>query len=212
MSTIKSLEVLQRPDCGTGAARAERRKGFVPGVIYGNNQTPVSVSIEEKILVKEMQTEGFLSHLFELNIGGQKQNALVRSVQFHPVSDRPISVDFMRVNAASKITVDVPLHFINEAACAALKQGGVLNTLRHTLPLICSPTNIPEFIEIDLAALQIGSSITLEDLSIPSHAQVAHPERIGTILTIVPPKVTEGESEGASEATAAASTADTAKS
>lgn len=202
MTTAKALEVLIRPTTGTGPARAERRKGFVPGVLYGNNETPVTLSIEEKVLVKEIHTEGFLSHLFELNLQGQKQQALVRSIQFHPVTDRPISVDFIRVNENSKITVDVPLHFINEDVASAIKLGGVVNALRHSLPLICSPHHIPEFIEIDLATLSIGSSVTLKDIAIPTNVQVSHPEKIGTVLTIVPPKVA-GEASAESAAKSA---------
>ncbi|MEI8321409.1 MAG: 50S ribosomal protein L25/general stress protein Ctc [Alphaproteobacteria bacterium] len=211
MSTLKSLEVTTRAEIGTGPARAERRKGFVPGILYGNKKEPLAVSIEERLLVKEMSIEGFLSHLYELNVAGKKEQVLVRSVQFHPVTDRPISIDFIRVGATSKITIDVPLHFINEAQCAALKQGGVLNTLRHSLPLICSPNQIPEFIELDLAPLTIGSSISLADLNIPSYVQVSHPERVGTVLTIVPPKVVD-ESAAAEAAPAAASAAEPEKS
>lgn len=195
MSTVRSMEVMERQNAGTGPARALRRTGYVPAVIYGNKTTPVMAAIEERLLVKEMKEKGFSSHLFSISLGGKKEQVLIRSIQLHPVSDRPVHVDFLRVSQDSRITVDVPLTFLNEDAAPGIRQGGVLNVMYHALPLICSPNQIPEVIEVDLTGLEIGTSISLTDIKIPSSAKVAHPEKIDTVFNIVAPKVASAESE-----------------
>lgn len=197
--TAQSLDIQVRDTFGTGNARAVRRAGMVPGVIYGNKKEPAHFNIEERLLVKHMKERGFFSHLFDVTLDGTKQQVLVRDVQLHPVSDRPLSLDLMRVSKSSKITVDVPLSFVNEEDCIGLRDGGVLNALRHSLPLICSPGSIPESIEIDLSTLNIGDAVYLENVKLPEGVQVAHPEKIETILTIAQPKVVVEEETGAPE-------------
>jgi len=195
--TAQSLEIQVRDTFGTGNARAARRAGMVPGVIYGNKKEPAHFNIEERLLVKHMKERGFFSHLFDVTLDGAKQQVLVRDVQLHPVSDRPLSLDLMRVSKSSKITVDVSLSFINEEASVGLRDGGILNVLRHSLPLICSPGSIPETIEIDLSTLNIGDGVYLENVILPEGVQVAHPEKIETILTIAQPKAEVEEETGA---------------
>jgi large subunit ribosomal protein L25 len=195
--TAQSLEIQVRDTFGTGNARAARRAGMVPGVVYGNKKEPAHFNIEERLLVKHMKERGFFSHLFDVTLDGAKQQVLVRDVQLHPVSDRPLSLDLMRVSKSSKITVDVSLSFINEEASVGLRDGGILNVLRHSLPLICSPGSIPEAIEIDLSTLNIGDALYLENVILPEGVQVAHPEKIETILTIAQPKAEVEEETGA---------------
>ncbi len=195
--TAQSLEIKVRDTFGTGNARAARRAGMVPGVVYGNKKEPAHFNIEERLLVKHMKERGFFSHLFDVTLDGAKQQVLVRDVQLHPVSDRPLSLDLMRVSKSSKITVDVPLSFVGEEDCIGLRDGGVLNVLRHSLPIICSPGSIPEAIEIDLFTLNIGDAVYLENVKLPDGSQVAHPEKIETILTIAQPKAEVEEETGA---------------
>ncbi len=195
--TAQSLEIQVRDTFGTGNARAARRAGMVPGVVYGNKKDPMHFNIEERLLVKHMKERGFFSHLFDVTLDGTKQQVLVRDVQLHPVSDRPLSLDLLRVSKSSKITVDVPLSFVGEEDCIGLRDGGILNALRHSLPLICSPGSIPASIEIDLSTLNIGDAVYLENVKLPAGVQVAHPEKIETILTIAQPKAEVEEETGA---------------
>lgn len=206
MSSARALEVKERTTLGTGGARAERRSGYTPAVLYGDNKDPISLSVEERLLKKELLEPGIYSHLYTIKVDNKDQQVLIRDIQFHPVSDRPLHVDFLRVGKGSTIHVDVPLSFINEEKCPGLKQGGVMNVLRHSLHVTCSPTNIPENITIDLEGKEIGFSCALSSLELPEGVKVSHLEKAETVLTLVPPKVKgsdaadEAEEEGAEDA------------
>src|SRR5260370_4720454 len=150
MAVAPQLNVQLREKTGKGAARALRREGRILAVIYGGKDTPVHFSLEPIQLHKELHQTGFLSKIFEIAIDGKKEKALARTVQFHPVTDLPLHVDFLRVSKEGKITVAVPVTFINEGKSPGIKRGGVLNILIHNLEITSDIDHIPSTIEIDL--------------------------------------------------------------
>ena len=200
MSSARTLEVKVREVIGTGGSRAERASGFVPAVVYGDNKDPENLSVETRLLKKELLEPGIFSHIYKIKVGGKDQDVLIRDIQFHPVTYVPLHVDFLRVSKSSTIHVDVPLTFLNEEKSPGLKQGGVLNILRHSLHVVCSPMDIPESIEIDLDGREIGYSCSLKSLELPKGVKVSHLEKVETVLTIVPPKI-KGDKASADEST-----------
>ncbi len=154
------IEAEARERAGKGAARATRRGGLVPAVIYGAKQESTLIALDPRDVMKELQKGGWQSHLYEVAVkGGGTERALMRDVQFHPVTDRPIHVDFQRLAAGQAIRVKVPVHFLNEETSPGLKAGGVLNLVRRELEVLSDPDNVPEAFEIDLGAAEIGDSL-----------------------------------------------------
>jgi large subunit ribosomal protein L25 len=204
MSEQLTLSAETRERGGKGASRDLRRQGRVPAVVYGANEEPFSIHLEEKLLVKALNTGHFMNSVVMIDAGGATTRTLPKDVQFHPVTDRPLHVDFLRISEHSKVTVSVPIHFTDEEGSKGLKRGGVLNTVRHELELICDAAEIPEAIEISLAGLDIGDSIHISHVTLPKGSESAITDRDFTIATIVAPtvyKATEGaEGEGAPEA------------
>jgi len=199
MSEQLTLSAETRERAGKGASRVLRREGRVPAVVYGNNEEPLSIHLEEKALVKALSTGHFMNSVVMIDAGGTPARTLPKDVQFHPVTDRPLHVDFLRISEHSKVQVAVPIHFVDEEESKGLKRGGVLNTVRHELELICDAAEIPEEIEISLAGLDIGDSIHISHLTLPKGSESAITDRDFTIATIVAPtvyKASEGE-EGA---------------
>ncbi|MBB5687053.1 50S ribosomal protein L25/general stress protein Ctc [Sphingobium boeckii] len=207
MSDLLTLSAEARDRAGKGASRAHRREGRVPAVIYGNKEDAVSIHIEEKRLVKELQSGHFMNTVVMLELGGKKVRTLPKDVAFHPVTDRPIHVDFLRISEHSKITVAVPVHFSDEETSPGIKRGGVLNVVRHELELNCDAAEIPEQIEISLAGFDVGDSIHISAVKLPKGVESAITDRDFTIATIVAPSAlrssedaaadAEGEAEGA---------------
>lgn len=195
MSDIKILTATVRDRVGKGAARADRRAGRVPCVIYGDKQPPLPISIDPKVLLREMHSAGFFGHLFDINVGDGTHRVLPRDVQLHPVSDAPLHVDFLRVSATSEINVDVPVVFINEELSPGLKRGGVLNVVRHEIELVCLADRIPEQIEIDLSGLDIGDGVHISAIALPDGVTSAITDRDFTIVTVAAPTVQTEESE-----------------
>jgi large subunit ribosomal protein L25 len=189
MTTVSQLNVEVRDNTGKGASRALRRQGRVPAVLYGGNSDPVHFSLDPVQLDKELHQTGFLSKIFEFSLQGKKEKALARDVQFHPVTDVPLHVDFLRVAKGGKITVSVPLNFINELNSPGIKRGGVLNVVLHNLDIIADVDHIPSSIDIDLTGLEIHDSLHLKDIKLPTGAVAAHPERDNDIANIVAPTV-----------------------
>jgi large subunit ribosomal protein L25 len=213
MSEISNLNVETRGAGGKGAARATRRQGLVPGVIYGNKQPPVAIALNPRALWAEMNRPGFLTRLFDLNLGEKTERVLCRDVQRHPVNDQPVHVDFLRISADSRVHVDVPVHFTNHEKSPGIKRGGVLNVVAHELEVIAPALAIPSALVVDLAGLDIGASIHLSALALPPGVTVVTHERNQTIATIAAPTVAtsadeEGQAAGAS-GEAAASTGGT---
>lgn len=185
MSEQLKLSAETRERAGKGASRAMRREGRVPAVIYGNNQEHLSIHVEEKELVKLLNTGFFMNSVVMVEVGGKAQRTLPKDVQFHPVTDRPLHVDFLRIGAHSRVVVGVPVRFVNEEESRGLKRGGVLNVVRHELELSCEAANIPDEIIIDLSGYDIGDSIHISAVALPEGATPTIEDRDFTIATLV---------------------------
>lgn len=187
MSDTLNLPAETRERAGKGASRALRREGRVPAVIYGGNEEPVAIHVEEKLLIKQLGTGHFFNSIVEVEVGGKTVRTLPKDVAFHPVSDRPLHADFLRLSANATIHVNVPVVFANEEASPGLKRGGVLNIVRHELELICQADKIPDEIAIDVTGLEVGASIHISHVKLPAGSKSAITDRDFTIATIVAP-------------------------
>lgn len=206
MATVV-LEASKREKVGTGAANNHRREGMVPCVLYGDNKAPESICINKDLLNKYVNKSNFFSTVFEINgVDKKGQKFVAKDVQFHPVTDRPVHVDFLRVSKGSKITVRVPLSFINETASPGLKNGGVLNVLVHEMDVVCDPEEIPEDIKIDLTGFEFHHTVHANDVKLEKGIALPAGTRNFTIATVVAPTIMKTEETN----TAAATTEDTA--
>ena len=187
MSDTLHLPAEARERAGKGASRDLRRNGRVPAVVYGGNEEPLAIHVEEKLLVRQLGTGHFLNSVVEIELGGKVIKTLPKDVAFHPVSDRPLHADFLRLTANSKVHVEVPVLFVNEAASPGLKRGGVLNIVRHELELVCEADKIPDDIQIDVTGLEVGDSIHISHVKLPAGSVSAITDRDFTIATIVAP-------------------------
>lgn len=178
---------------GKGASRALRREGRVPAVVYGGKDEVLSIHIEEKELRRQLGTGHFFNSVVELEVGGARLRTLPKDVAFHPVSDRPLHVDFLRLAADAKVHVNVPVHFVNQEMSPGLKRGGVLNVVRHELDLVCDANSIPNDINIDVAGLEVGDSIHISHVQLPAGSVSAITDRDFTIATIVAPSALKSE-------------------
>jgi large subunit ribosomal protein L25 len=202
MSDQLTLSAEARDRVGKGASRALRREGRVPAVIYGNKEDPFSIHIEEKFLAKQLQTGHFMNSVFMIEVDGKSVRTLPKDVTFHPVTDRPIHVDFLRISEHASVNVEVPVHFVDEDQSPGIKRGGVLNIVRHELELVCDAAEIPDQIDISLAGLDVGASIHISDVKLPKGATSAITDRDFTIATLVAPsalKSSEGDNEVGTE-------------
>ena len=190
-----------RTNTGKGFARASRRAGRIPAIIYGDNQDTISIDIEEREYKKIMTQSGIFSRLLDLNVDGKSNIVLTRDIQFHPVSENPLHVDFLRIGKGSTITVSIPVSFINEELSPGLKTGGVLNTVRFELELECPADSIPEKIEINLEGLVVGDSIKISTVKLPDGVKPTITDRDFTIATIAAPTKMADISSEASEET-----------
>jgi len=205
MSDVLTLSAETRERAGKGASRAIRREGRVPAVIYGQKQEPLSIHIEEKALVKMLNTGHFMNSVVMIEAGGEATRTLPKDVQFHPVTDRPLHVDFLRISEHATVHVNVPVHFTDEEASPGIKRGGVLNIVVHDLELVVDAAEIPDEISISLAGLEVGDTIHLSQVKLPGGAQPVGDAEL-TIATIVAPsalKSTEGEEEAGEAASEA---------
>ncbi|HEV2747701.1 MAG TPA: 50S ribosomal protein L25/general stress protein Ctc [Allosphingosinicella sp.] len=213
MSDQLTLSAETRERAGKGASRAMRRQGRVPAVIYGAKEQPLPIHVEEKALMRMLNTGHFMNSVVMIGIAGEagpagQHRTLPKDVQFHPVTDRPLHVDFLRISEHSKVTVAVPIRFVNEEGSRGLKRGGVLNAVRHDLELVCDAAEIPDEIEIDLAGLDIGDSLHISAVTLPPGTESAITDRDFTIATIVAPSGLKMEAEDAEAAEAEAPAAD----
>ena len=207
MSDQLTLSAETRDRAGKGASRDLRRQNRIPAVIYGNKQDHELIHVEEKALVKLLMTGHFSNSLVEIDLGGKKQMTIPKDVAFHPVSDRPTHVDFLRIVKGAKVEVLVPVVFINEEASPGLKRGGVLNVVRHELELICDNDKLPDDIQIDVTGFDVGDSIHISNVTLPAGSESKITDRDFTIATIVAPsalKSTEGDTTVDGEAAAEA--------
>jgi large subunit ribosomal protein L25 len=206
LSDQLTLSAEARTTIGKGASRSLRREGRVPAVIYGNNEAPHGIHLEEKALMKALHTGHFMNSVVMVDVGGASVRTLPKDVSFHPVSDRPLHVDFLRISEHAKVTVEVPVHFINELASPGIKRGGVLNVVRHELELVCDAAEIPDQIDVDLTGFEVGDTIHISNVTLSPGAVPAITDRDFTIATIVAPsalKSSDGDTEEAAAEPAA---------
>jgi len=178
------LNVDVRENTGTGGARAARRAGAVPGILYGGDKAPVAISVNEKDFRKSLYTGKLLGHLVTLKYGDETQPVIARDVQFDPVSDRPLHFDLMRVDATQTIKIEVPVHFINQDQCAAFRQGGTLEIIRHTVEISVQADHIPEDLIVDLKGHKLGDSIRISDIKLPEGVEPTITDRDFMIASI----------------------------
>jgi large subunit ribosomal protein L25 len=202
MSEQLTLPAETRDRAGKGASRALRRDGRVPAVVYGEKKEPLSIHVEEKALMKMLNSGHFMNSIVMVEVGGKANRTLPKAVDFHPVSSRPVHVDFLRIGEHSKVTVAVPVRFDNEEEAPGLKRGGVLNVVQHELELVCDAAHIPGEIHIDLTGLEIGDSIHISQVSLPEGTAPAIDDRDFTIATVVAPSAMKSEEEEAAAADA----------
>lgn len=179
---VVSVEVRERT--GTGGARAARRTGQVPGVLYGGPRGAVAISVKRNELVKAIGTGKLIANMVDIEHKGERQPVIARDIQFHPVTDEPIHIDFYRVEENSVITLNVPVHFINDEAAPGIKRGGVLNIVRHDIEVRCKAGNIPSEIVVDLSGYDIGDSIHISSVTLPDGVKPVITNRDFTIATM----------------------------
>ena len=172
-----------------GSNKSLLNKGMVPGIIYGRGTDSTKIAFDNKILKKLMHSGGFYSKILNLDIDGKKEKVLPKQLQYHPVTDKLIHFDFIRVQDDTKVTVDVPVEFINQEICPALKKGGVLNTVRRLVELHCNANNIPQKLQFDLVSSEIGDAIKINNIELPEGVKPTITDRDFVIATLVPPTV-----------------------
>jgi large subunit ribosomal protein L25 len=195
MSTRLEMTAEIREGTGKGTARALRREKKIPAVIYGNNQAPVTITLDSKNISLEYQKGHLFTTLVNIEVDGKKELVLTRDVQTHVVTDEVMHADFLRVSAKTRIAVEIPVHFINEEKSPALEDRGILNVVRHTIELYCRATEIPEHIEVNLEGKEYGDSVNASDATLPNGAEFVISDRDFTIATIVEPRQIEEEGD-----------------
>ena len=195
MSEQLTLPAEARDRAGKGASRALRREGRVPAVVYGEKKDALSIHVEEKLLMKMLHSGHFMNSIVMIDVGGKATRTLPKAVDFHPVSSRPIHVDFLRIGEHSKVHVNVPVRFDNEEASPGLKRGGVLNIVVHDLALVCDASEIPDEIHVDLTGLEIGDTLHISQIKLPKGAKAANADDDFTVATIVAPSAMKAEEE-----------------
>ena len=199
MSDQLTLTAETRERGGKGASRDLRRNGRVPAVVYGGKEDPLMIHIEEKLLMKQLMTGHFMNSVVMIDVGGKQIRTLPKDVAFHPVTDRPLHVDFLRVAANALITVNVPVRFENEAASPGLKRGGVLNVVRHEVEVKVPANAIPDDIVVDVTGFDVGDSIHISSVKLPKNVTPVI-DRDFTIATIAAPSGLKSQEAAAEEA------------
>jgi len=178
------LDVTVRENTGTGNAREARRNGMVPGVLYGGDEAPVAIAIKYNEVLKAINSGQFIANMVELKHDGKGQKALTKDIQFHPVTDMPVHLDFYRVTAKSIIEVEVSVNFIGEEESPGMKQGGALNVVRYAIEVKCPAGEIPDSIEVDISEMEIGDSIHISSVKLPANVKPSITDRDFTIATM----------------------------
>jgi large subunit ribosomal protein L25 len=202
MSEQLTLPAEARDRAGKGASRELRRDGRVPAVVYGQKTEPLSIHVEEKLLSKMLSSGHFMNSVVMVDVAGKPTRTLPKAVDFHPVTSRPIHVDFLRISEHTQVHVAVPMRFDNEDASPGLKRGGVLNVVVHELEIVCDAAHIPSEIHIPLDGLEIGDSIHISQVKLPEGVTPANTEEDFTVATIVAPSAMKAEEEEAAAADA----------
>ncbi|MEP6342883.1 MAG: 50S ribosomal protein L25/general stress protein Ctc [Maricaulaceae bacterium] len=189
------LDVVVREETGTGNARAARRDGFVPGVLYGGGQDPVSIQLKHNEVIRVMNKGNLLQSMVELSHDGKKQKALTKDVQFHPVSDLPVHIDFFRVTNDTIIDVVVPAVFVGDEVSPGIKRGGILNVVRYNIEVKCPAGSIPDSLTVDISNMDIGDAIHISEVNLPDGVKQGL-ERDFTIATIVSSRASKEADDG----------------
>jgi large subunit ribosomal protein L25 len=200
MSEIYELRAEVRERVGKGAARAVRRQDRIPAVIYGDKKPPIPISLPQREMTQRLHAGGFLTHIATIDIDGEKIRVIPRDYQLDPVRDHLVHVDFLRVGEGARLTLEIPVHFVNEHASPGIKRGGALNIVRHTIELRVPVDAIPEAIEVDLTGLDIGDSLHISAVTLPEGVTPTITDRDFTIATIAG----HGQAAAAEDAAAAA--------
>ena len=200
MSKGYTLKAEKRDRVGKGSSRELRRNGLIPAVIYGDKQAPIAISVPYKEVFYKIHGGGFRTTVATIELDGKNIQVLPKDYQLNPVSDAPVHVDFLRVSAKSVVEVNVPVHFINEEAAPGIKRGGVLNVVRHDVELLAPANSIPEAITVDLTGYEIGDSIHISAVKLPSNVETVIQDRDFTIATIVAPAALTSEEAAEEEA------------
>ena len=200
MPEIVTLSAERRVRAGKGAARATRRMGRVPGIIYGGDQEPILISLEPRELSRALAKRGFLATVAEVKVDDAVHRTLPRDVQYHPATDEPLHVDFMRVGVDTQVTVTVPVAFINQELSIGLRRGGILNIVRHGIALICQVDNIPEQLVVELDGLDIGDSVHISAVTLPPGSRLTITDRDFTIASIAASSAVREEAAAAASA------------
>ena len=183
-----------------GSTHSLLTKGMVPGIIYGKGSEPTKIALEDKILKKLMNSGSFYSTIIDIDVNGKVEKILPKQLQYHPVSDKLIHFDFLRVQENTKVNVEIPIEFLNQDKCPGLKKGGVLNTVRRLIELTCNANNIPSKLEFDLIQSEIGDAVKISNIKLPEGVAPTIADRDFVIATLVPPTVeVETKTEEASE-------------
>lgn len=206
MATVKEIKATARPKAGKGAARSERRAGRVPGVIYGDNKPPITISLDYSDLRQKIYAGRFLTTIYDLDVDGQKHRVIPRDFQLDAIRDNPLHVDFMRLGEGAVIRVAVPIRIVNADKSPGVKRGGTVNIVAHTIDVVVKPEAIPESIEVDAGDLEINHSKHLSDIKLPEGVKSATLRDV-TLVTVVPPSGYAEELRQAAQAAAAAATA-----
>ena len=203
MSDDTTISAEQRERVGKGSARAVRRAGRVPAVIYGDKKEPIGITLESREITKIVHQPGIFGRLLDIKVSGSKHTVLTRDIQFHQVTDNVLHMDFLRISGSAKVAVSIAVEFINEDECPGIKVGGVLNVVRYEVELLCPATTIPEKITVDLQGLKIGDSVHISTIELPDGVTPTITDRDFTIATIASPgggvKNEDDESDGADE-------------
>ena len=207
MSTAIKLAATARERAGKGAARAVRREGRVPAVIYGDKTAPVMISLDPRDIMREASKAGFFTRLYDVEVDGKAHRVLPRDIQFHPVNDKPEHVDFQRVGESTRVRVEVPVKLENLEKSPGVKRGGVVNLVRHAVEVWAMPGNIPSRIVIDMAGLDIGDSIHIEAIKLPEGVKPTIARNF-TVVALRAPSVSKVEEKTETAAVAAAPAAD----
>jgi len=200
-----ALKAAVRERTGKGAARALRRDGLIPAVIYGNNEPPVAIALPHKEMTLALYAGGFLTNVWTIDVDGKSVQALARDFQREPLKDRLVHVDFLRIDASSRVTVDVPLSYVGEEDSPGLSDGGVLNVLAHNVSVEAPATRIPHVLEVSLAGLEMGSTLTSDGIDLPADVKLAaHGDEAIPLATISAPVEESAEDDAEGEGDAAA--------
>jgi large subunit ribosomal protein L25 len=207
MGATYELAATVREKVGKGAARSVRRQGMIPAVIYGGKQPPITINLPDREVYFKIHGGGFFTTVATIDVAGEKIRVIPRDYQLDPVSERPIHVDFLRVIAGSRLTIEVPVQFINESGAPGIRRGGVLNVVRHRIEVTCPADAIPEKIVVDLTGLDINDSLHISSVPLPEGVRPTITDRDFTVATIAAPAGVKEEMRALAEAAAAAKVA-----